>query len=146
MVALKTPGAPRPSCDRYGHPVCAGVESARFDQLRRYLETHETEIAGRWRGLVRKLCRDGVHPVEECRLVEAVTAALRELERDPGPGGGDWQGAPGTRDLLREVCLSGLECPDRLVPLTARVDQRSLQEIREQLRRRLFCLVKGLAG
>jgi len=78
--------------------------------------------------------------------VEAVAAALQELERDPGPSEAGPESDNETRDLLKEICLTAFECHDRLVPNVAWADQRSLQEIREQLRRRLFCLVKGLVS
>lgn len=146
MVALRTPRAPRPSCDRYGHPVCTEADSARCEQLRWYLRSHESEVAGRWRSLYRQLHKDMLPPVPEDRLVEAVAAALQELERDPGPSEAGPESDNETRDLLKEICLTAFECHDRLVPNVAWADQRSLQEIREQLRRRLFCLVKGLVS
>ncbi len=148
MVALKSPRAPRPSCDRYGHPVCADPNNGQCEQLRSYLESHETEVAGRWRALYRQLYHDGSHHVPDDCLVDAVQATLRELERvaSSESGQGQLQGDDERRHLLKQVCLTGFECHNRLIPEGAWGDQRTRQEVREQLRRRLFCLVKDLVN
>lgn len=116
----------------------------RCDHLRTYLESNEAEITGRWQTLYRQLYRDGGHHVSDAQLIEAVTVALQELEAS-GPRakfqfGGDEQAV----NLLKQVCLTGFECPGRLVPEAGLADQRIRQEVWEQLRRKLFCLVKEL--
>ncbi|MEQ1842373.1 MAG: hypothetical protein ABL994_18375, partial [Verrucomicrobiales bacterium] len=76
MVALKTPRAPRPSCDRYGHPVCTDADTARCEQLKHYLESHETEVSGRWTALYRQIYHDAGQSITDDRLVEAITTTL----------------------------------------------------------------------
>jgi len=144
MVALKTPRAPRPSCDRYGHPVCADPVMGRCEQLRNYLESHEAEIAGRWKLLYRQLYHDGGHHVTDDRLITAVATTLHELERAERESTFKTNADEETLCLIKQVCLTGFECHGSLVPEAGWADQRALQEVREQLRRRLFCLVKEL--
>jgi len=144
MVALKTPRAPRPSCDRYGHPVCSDPATGQCEPLRTYLETHEAEIAVRWKTLYRQLYHDGGHHVTDDRLVTAVETTLHELERSGPESTFKKDDDEETLGLIKQVCLTGFECHGRLVPETGWADQRSLQEVREQLRRRLFCLVQEL--
>ena len=146
MVALKTPRAPRPSCDRYGHPVCTDPGMGRCEHLRNYVESHEAEIAGKWQTLYRQLHHDGDQHVTDGQLIEAVSVALRELERS-GPRERFAYGADdGSLQLMKQVCLTGFECHGSLVPDSDWADQRIRQEIREQLRRRLFSLVKELVN
>jgi hypothetical protein len=105
-------------------------------------------VAGRWRALYRQLYHDGSHHVPDDCLVDAVQATLRELERvaSSESGQGQLQGDDERRHLLKQVCLTGFECHNRLIPEGAWGDQRTRQEVREQLRRRLFCLVKDLVN
>jgi hypothetical protein len=116
----------------------------RCEQLRTYVESHESEITARWTTIYRQLYEEDGTLVPEDRLIEAVTAALQELERS-GPRslvsfGADAQSA----HLIKQVCLAGFECHGRLIPDSEWADQRVRQEVREQLRRRLFCLAKDL--
>jgi hypothetical protein len=116
----------------------------RCEQLRTYVESHEAEIATRWKTLYRQLYQEAGSQVTEEQLVRAVTAALQELERT-GPRGRLPAGIdPRAVLLVKQVCLAGFEGHGRLIPESGWADQRARQEVREQLRRRLFCLAKDL--
>jgi hypothetical protein len=85
--------------------------------------------------------------VPDDRLVEAIAATLRELEScDPGERAAAFAGEADeeSRRLLKQICLAGFECDGCLVPRSGWSDERALQEVREQLRRRLYSLVNVL--
>jgi len=147
MVALSPPRAPRPSCDRYGHPVCTGADAVRCQALRDYLTAHEPEVTDRWSSLYRQIYPPGTETVAEDRLVEAIAATLKELETcDPKdqPAAFADEADEASRRLLKQICLAGFECDGCLVPSSGWSDERAMQEVREQLRRRLYCLVNVL--
>ncbi len=146
MVALKTPRAPRPSCDRYGHPVCAGSDTSyRSELLRGYLAAHESEVADRWTSLYRRIYPGPESAIGDEQLVPAVMDALRFLEDGDDHGTGPLTPQDeDSRRLLKQVCLAGFECHGCLVPRSDWADERSHQEAREQLRRQLFTIVDRL--